>query len=107
MISKGGYYPKLLRRKGQIIYSEKGPANPTAYEKSTTDEERRIAYCFCPLIRNCINETPEIFCNCSAGWPKQLWEGIFERPLKIEITKSLTKGDATCEFAIHIPSDLV
>jgi hypothetical protein len=107
MTSKGGYYPKLLRREGQIIYSEKGPSNPTAYEAAKTDEEKRRAYCFCPLIRDCIDETPELFCNCSAGWPKQLWEGIFEKPLKIEITKSLTKGDDTCEFAIHIPSRYV
>ncbi len=104
MASAGGYYPKLLRRVGSIIYSEKGPANPTAYKEAKTEAERRRAYCFCPLIRNCLDETPEIFCNCAAGWPKQLWEGILEQPLKIEIVQSLTKGDSTCEFAIHLPA---
>jgi len=107
MISKGGYYPKLLRREGNIIYSEKGPANPTAHEAAVTAKDKRKAYCFCPLIRNCIEETPGAFCNCAAGWPKQLWEGIFEKPLKIEIIQSLTRGDDTCEFAIHIPSDFI
>jgi effector-binding domain-containing protein len=106
MVSKGGYYPKLLRREGSIIYSEKGPANPTAYKEAKTDAERRRAYCFCPLIRDCIDDTPEIFCNCSAGWPKQLWEGVLERPLKIEVVQSLTKGDNTCEFAIHLPAEI-
>ena len=86
MTSKGGYYPKLLRREGSIIYSEKGPSNPTAYKEAQTDAERRSAYCFCPLIRNCLDETPAVFCNCAAGWPKQLWEGILERPLKIEVS---------------------
>nr|KXH70762.1 MAG: hypothetical protein AM325_00080 [Candidatus Thorarchaeota archaeon SMTZ1-45] len=103
MTSKGGYYPKLLRREGSIIYSEKSPANPSAYKESKNAAERRRAYCFCPLIRDCLDETPEVFCYCSAGWPKQLWEGILEHPLKIEIVKSLTKGDDTCEFAIHLP----
>lgn len=107
MKSKGGYYPKLQRREGSIIYSEKGPSNPTAYEAAKTDAERRRAYCFCPLIRDCLDETPMIFCNCSAGWPKQLWEGILERPLKIEVVQSLTKGDDTCEFAIHLPAETV
>ena len=103
MSTKGGYYPKLLRREGSIIYSEKGPSNPTAYKEAKTDAERRRAYCFCPLIRDCLDETPAIFCNCAAGWPKQLWEGILEQSLKIEIVQSLTKGDDRCEFAIHLP----
>ena len=103
MTTKGGYYPKLLKREGSIIYSEKGPSNPKAYKEAQTDAERRRAYCFCPLIRDCLDETPAIFCNCAAGWPKQLWEGILEQPLKIEIIQSLTKGDDTCEFAIHLP----
>jgi effector-binding domain-containing protein len=107
MKSKGGYYPKLQRREGSIIYSEKGPANPTAYKEAKTDAERRRAYCFCPLIRDCLDETPKIFCNCSAGWPKQIWEGILERPLKVDIVHSLTQGDDTCEFAIHLPAEIL
>jgi len=103
MLEKGGYYPKVLRREGSIIYSEKSPANPVAYKEAKTDAERRRAYCFCPLIRDCLDEAPQVFCNCSAGWPKQLWEGILNQRLKIEIVQSLTKGDDTCEFAIHLP----
>lgn len=107
MLETGGYYPKLIRREGSIIYSEKNPANPTSYKDAKTDADRRRAYCFCPLIRDCLDETPEVFCNCSAGWPKQLWEGILDQKLKIEIVRSLTKGDDTCEFAIHIPKDIL
>lgn len=107
MVSRGGYYPKLLKREGSVIYSKKGPANPALYKEAKTDAERRKAYCFCPLIRNCLEEAPRIFCNCAAGWPKQLWEGILERPLRIDITQSLTNGDNECEFAIHLPEDLL
>ncbi len=106
MKSKGGYYPKLQRREGSIIYSEKGPANPAAYNEAKTRAEKRRAFCFCPLIRDCLDETPKLFCNCSAGWPKQLWEGVLEKPLKVDIVKSLTNGDDTCEFAIHIPVEI-
>ena len=107
MISKGGYYPKLLKREGSVIYSRKGPANPVSYEEAKTDAERWKAYCFCPLIRNCLDEAPRMFCNCGAGWPKQLWEGVLERPLRIEIVQSLTNGDDACEFAIHLPEDIL
>ena len=107
MLSAGGFYPKLLKRDGSIIYSEKGPSNPKAYKEAKTEAEKRRAYCFCPLIRDCLDETPELFCNCSAGWPKQLWEGILEQPLKVDIVRSLTKGDDTCEFAIHLPPEFV
>jgi effector-binding domain-containing protein len=106
MKSKGGYYPKLQRREGSIIYSEKGPSNPTAYNEAKTDAERRRAFCFCPLIRDYLDDTPKIFCKCSSGWPKQLWEGILERPLKVEVLQSLVKGDDTCEFAIHLPAEI-
>jgi effector-binding domain-containing protein len=103
MLKIGGYYPKKMRREGSIIYSEKSPANPAAYKAAKTDTEKRRAYCFCPLIRDCLDDTPEAFCNCSAGWPKQLWEGILDQSLRIEIVQSLTKGDDRCEFAIHLP----
>jgi len=49
------------------------------------------------------DEMPETFCYCSAGWPRRLFEGILEMPLKIEVVKALTKGDDYCEFAIHLP----
>ncbi|MFW9787580.1 MAG: DUF6144 family protein [Candidatus Thorarchaeota archaeon] len=106
MLAKGGYYPKIINREGSIIFTEKSPANPTAFKDAQTDAHRKKAYCFCPLIRDYLDEVPQIFCICSAGWPKQLWEGIFEKPLKIEIVQSLTKGDDTCEFAIHIPPEI-
>ncbi|MFX0206441.1 MAG: hypothetical protein ACFFDT_10690 [Candidatus Hodarchaeota archaeon] len=95
-------------RKGNVIYSEKNPANPKAYEEATNDAERRKAYCFCPVIKNYLEEgiIPNSFCNCSAGWERQQWEGIFNKPVKVDVVKSLVKGDATCKFAIHIPNGL-
>jgi hypothetical protein len=106
MKNTGGYYSRLLHRDGDVIYSEKSPARPTAYENAKTVDEKRRAYCFCPLIRGGLDEIPESFCYCGAGWPKQLWEGILEQPLQVEVVKSLTKGDDTCEFAIHLPPDI-
>ena len=92
-------------RKGNVLYTTKNPANPKAFKEAKTHSERIKAYCFCPIIRNFLDQdVPITFCNCGAGWPKQLWEGVLGQPLKNELVKSLTKGDEECQFAIHLPS---
>ncbi|MFX1511547.1 MAG: GyrI-like domain-containing protein [Promethearchaeota archaeon] len=101
------WFPEPFRE-DTIIYSEKTPYNPKAYKEAKNDAERRKAFCFCPLIREYLEEgiVPDSFCNCSAGWERQQWEGILQRPVKVDVVKSLLKGDITCSFAIHIPDEL-
>ena len=93
-------------RNGNITISTKRPTNPEAYEKATDDVEKRKAYCFCPLVRNSLDKgMPITFCNCAAGWFRQQWEYILKKPVKIDIVKSILKGDDVCQFAIHLPVD--
>jgi effector-binding domain-containing protein len=92
------------RREGYTIYSAKGPRDPAGYEKATTVEEKKKAYCFCPLIReNLEGGMPPGFCYCGSGWYRQQWEGVLDQPVKIEIVRSLLQGDELCEFAIILP----
>ncbi|MBN2228627.1 MAG: GyrI-like domain-containing protein [Candidatus Thorarchaeota archaeon] len=102
-MKEGHYFFPKLRREGRIIYDRKGPARKEAFEKAETRLERQRAICFCPLLKDVWDEMPGTFCYCAAGWPRRLLEGILETPLKIEVTKALTKGDDYCEFAIHLP----
>jgi predicted hydrocarbon binding protein len=46
------------------------------------------------------------FCFCGAGWFRQQWEGAIGKPVRIEVVKSVLKGDDVCQFAIHLPEDL-
>jgi hypothetical protein len=95
------------RREGHAIYSTKAPRDPQAYEDAQSDEERRRAYCFCPIVRNRLEDgMPPTFCYCGAGWYRQQWEGVIGRPLSIRIVESILKGDNACQFAIRLPSDL-
>jgi hypothetical protein len=32
-----------------------------------------------------------------------LWEGILEKPIEVEIVKSLLNGDTHCVHAFHVP----
>ena len=91
--------------KDNIIYVTKIPYNPEGFKKAHTLGEKQANYCHCALVRNHFNEEiSPTFCNCSAGWYRQLWEGIIGKPVNIEIVESLIKGDQNCTFAIHIPS---
>ena len=100
-------WPKRPVRKGKIIYSTKIPRDPQGYEKATNKADKRKAYCFCPIIRNRLDEDmPITFCYCGAGWFRQQWEGALGKPVNIKIVKSVLKGDDVCQFAIHLPDDL-
>ena len=100
-------WPERPRRLGHVIYSSKKPRDPQGYEKASNAAERRKAYCFCPLIRNHLDQgMPITFCYCGAGWYRQQWEGAVGRPVRIEVVKSVLKGDDVCQFAIHLPDDL-
>lgn len=95
-------------REGRVIYATKNPRDRQAYAAAKTEAEKRRAYCFCPLVRDHLEdeEMPWAFCNCSAGWERQQWEGALGRSLKVDTVKSLLRGDDHCQFAIHLPDNL-
>ena len=94
-------------RKGNVIYSTKQPRDPQAYKNAKSQAEKRKSYCFCPLVRNHLDKGMSItFCYCGAGWCRQQWEGAIGKPVRIEVVKSVLKGDDVCQFAIHLPEDL-
>lgn len=105
-MKEGHYFYPKVRREGNILYDRKGPARKQALEEAKTREDKLRAICFCPLLKDMWDEMPETFCYCSAGWPRRLFEGILETPLKVEVNKSLIKGDDYCEFAIYLPEDV-
>jgi hypothetical protein len=69
-------------RKGNVIYSIKQPRDTKAYKNAKTEAEKRKSYCFCPLV-----------------------EGAIGKPVRIDVVKSVLKGDDVCQFAIHLPED--
>ncbi|MEW5872949.1 MAG: GyrI-like domain-containing protein [Chloroflexota bacterium] len=95
------------RREGNVIYSVKQPRDPKGYAAATNDLERRRAYCFCPQVRNHMDQgMPVTFCYCGAGWFRQQWEGALGQPVTVEIVKSVLRGDEACEFAMRLPDEL-
>jgi hypothetical protein len=95
------------RREGRTIYAAKNPRDPQAYEEAQTEAERKSAYCFCPIVREHLDQgMPISFCYCGAGWYRRQWEGAIGKPVAIEVVQSILKGDDVCQFAIRLPDDL-
>jgi effector-binding domain-containing protein len=93
-------------REGNIIYDIKDPASSNEYEQAQTNTEKRMARCFCPIVRAAIKSNRKIsatFCNCSAGYTAQFWQSVLQQPLRIEVLETVLKGDEVCKFAIHLP----
>ncbi len=88
------------------IRVRKVPCNRKAYEEATTSEEKRKAYCHCPMVRDFLDKTPQSFCYCGSGWYRRLWEGITGDQVRVRIVKTLVKGDDCCEFMVEIPRRL-
>jgi hypothetical protein len=97
-------YPE---RVGTLIHITKVPFNPMAHKIAQTEQEKKNAYCHCPVVRKANMEISSTICCCSGGWDKQLWEGILGEPLSVELTKSILKGDECCVHTIEIPARFI
>ncbi len=93
-------------REGDTIFDIKDPASPEEYKQAETSLDKRIARCFCPIVRAAIKTDRKLsttFCNCSAGYTAQFWQSVLQVPLRIEVVENVLQGDEVCKFAIHLP----
>jgi hypothetical protein len=93
------------RREGDVIYEAKAPGDAEAFAAAQTPDERRVAYWHWPLARAGAATTPapEPYCCCGGGWYGAVWEFVVERPVRVEVLRSVMRGDDDCTFAIHLP----
>lgn len=85
---------------GEAIVEVREPRDKGAYGKASTDHERQMAACFCPLARAARGRLPLEYCCCSAGWYRGIYQGIFLRHIEVTVEKSLLNGDSQCRFSI-------
>lgn len=92
-------------RNGRGIVATKVPADVHAYLAAEDPIEKATAYCHCPRIRNVFKERETLdyrYCYCGAGYYKDLWETLLQKPVEVEILQSLLKGDPVCSFHIEL-----
>ena len=62
----------------------------------------RDGYCMCPIVESIPGLSPT-YCNCSAGYVKELFERYIGKTLKVEIVETLQTGGKDCIFKVIIP----
>jgi len=78
------------------------------YLKEEDPEKRRELYCHCPRIRDAVRlgkSIPPNYCYCGAGFYKNIWETILQKPVEIEVQKTIFLCDDGCSFKITLPVD--
>ena len=99
-------------RDGNTIIVTKIPksGNLYTYLEESDPEKKRALYCHCPRIRDIVNRPQTIsatYCYCGGGFYKSLWEDILQKPVEVELLRSVLQGDDVCCFAIHLPKDIL
>jgi len=97
-------------KKGNTIIATKIPksGNLTLYMKETNLQKKRTLYCHCPRVRDILKmsdiKLSPTYCYCGAGFYKGIWEEILKKPVKVEVLKTVVKGDDICQIAIYLPN---
>jgi hypothetical protein len=101
----GEYFADRFKNdpEGFFTYIKSNWAETVVYDKDkgiiTVNEKVRDS-CNCPFIRK--KDAPEILCNCSLGTQKKIYEGLFDRSVKVTLNKSILRGDERCSFTIQL-----
>jgi predicted hydrocarbon binding protein len=62
----------------------------------------RYSKCYCPLVGAGPARLSKTWCECSRGWVLEVFGAVAGKPVAVELTKSLKRGDPHCEFLIHV-----
>ncbi|MBU6996557.1 MAG: hypothetical protein HXS41_06175 [Theionarchaea archaeon] len=98
-------------RKGDVLIVRKVPHMAKEYLRETDEQKKRYYYCHCPWVKDALLKSSQpvspVFCNCSAGYYRAYWEIVLDQPIEVDVTKSILSGDLICEFAVHLPREVV
>ena len=73
---------------------------PNLYTKNM-DIYLEYQECGCGMVTDG-GVTNPFLCNCTIGYTKQIFETLFDRPVKVKLLKSILNGDSICKQKITI-----
>jgi hypothetical protein len=57
--------------------------------------------CYCSMVNKIpTGKLAAVYCNCSRGWAKALFEGALKKTVEVKLLKSIKRGDKECRFKI-------
>lgn len=87
-----------IRREGDTVYFQYGKAEQNNYGLRILD-----GYCMCPLVESGPEELSPTYCQCSAGYVKELFGRLTGKSVDVEVLESLRTGGSVCRFKITLP----
>jgi hypothetical protein len=98
-------------RDGDRVVITKIPYMTKQFIHASDEKMQRYYFCHNPWIREALKEEDQpidpIFCGCSAGYFKNFWEAVLGQPVRVEVLRSFINGDDICEFALHLPTNVI
>jgi hypothetical protein len=62
----------------------------------------RYPKCYCPIVAAGPERLSRTWCECSRGWVHEVFETVAGKPLEVELTHSVKRGDYDCRFVIRL-----
>ncbi len=56
--------------------------------------------CGCLLVQNGVVDANPVWCQCSVGWIKSIFEVIFQSPVQVKLASAIGQGDKTCKYLV-------
>jgi len=92
--------------KENVITAVKIPKDFHEYYQTKDRTAKRYHYCHCPRIREALKSSQKPvdknYCYCGAGFYRDIWEFILQRPVKVKLVESLMQGDEFCKIEIYV-----
>ena len=93
-------------RDGNYYYDTKIPHQAAKMLSETDPVKRRYHYCHCPWVKESLRDgkssVPSVFCNCSAGFHKRMWEVVLGHPVECEVMETVLSGGDRCRFRVTL-----
>jgi len=59
--------------------------------------------CFCGQVKGATTTFPNMtYCECGTEFNRQYFSSAFQKPVKVELIKSVISGSDSCKYLIHI-----
>jgi predicted hydrocarbon binding protein len=58
--------------------------------------------CYCPVVAAGPERLSNTWCHCSRGWLREVFETVTGKPVTVELTHSIKRGDPECRFTIRL-----
>lgn len=88
-----------IRREGNTVYYQYGPSEQNPYGLRLLD-----GHCMCPVVESGPAELSPTYCQCSAGYVREMFERLTGEPCRVEVLESLRSGGSRCRFKVDLLS---